>query len=109
LQVTQPKCAPRWIVPLPQEGLRIACEEPHHAGTLGVRWFTWSADGGLVPQADGARAGELLYDLHTGELLGMPGRILWVIASLVVPFLILGGLASRSARRGSPATKTHHE
>ena len=109
LQLTQPKCVPRWVAPLAQEGVRIACEEPQHAGTLGVRWFAWSADGGLVHQADGARTGELLYDLHTGELLGMPGRILWVIASLAVPFLILGGLASRSARRGSPAAKTNHE
>ncbi|MEW5972553.1 MAG: PepSY-associated TM helix domain-containing protein [Pseudomonadota bacterium] len=109
LQTAQPACVPRWAAPLAREGVRIACEEPHHAGTLGVRWFAWSAEGGLVPQADGARAGELLYDLHTGELLGMPGRILWVIASLAVPFLILGGLASRSARRGSPAAKTNHE
>jgi uncharacterized iron-regulated membrane protein len=109
LQTSQPECAPRWISPLTPEAVRIACEEPHHAGTLGVRWFAWSAEGGLLPQADGSRAGELLYDLHTGELLGMPGRFLWVIVSLAVPFLILGGFASRSARRNSPAARTNHE
>ncbi|MFZ5466565.1 MAG: PepSY-associated TM helix domain-containing protein [Pseudomonadota bacterium] len=109
LQTAQPECAPRWVAPLAPEGVLIACEEPHHAGTLGVRWFAWSAVGGLAPETGGPRAGELLYDLHTGELLGMPGRILWVIASLAVPFLILGGFASRSARRDSPAAKTNHE
>lgn len=109
LHAAQPACAPRWLAPLAQEGVLIACEALHHAGTLGVRWFAWSADGGLAPKTGGARTGELLYGLHTGELLGMPGRILWVIASLAVPFLILGGFASRSARRGSPAAKTNHE
>ncbi|MGK0673038.1 MAG: PepSY-associated TM helix domain-containing protein [Halothiobacillaceae bacterium] len=109
LHTAQPTCAPRWLAPLAQERVLIACETPHHAGTLGIHWFTWSASGGLVPETGEGRAGELFYGLHTGELLGMPGRILWVIASLAVPFLILGGLASRSAHRDPPAATTNHD
>lgn len=41
----------------------------------------------------------LIHHLHTGELLGMPGRILWVLASLAMPFLIFGGFKSRRARK----------
>lgn len=41
----------------------------------------------------------MLHQLHTGELLGMPGRVLWVLASLAVPFLILSGFKSRNARK----------
>lgn len=104
LQATQPGCIARWIAPLPGDGLRLACEEAHHAGTLGVRWLVWSAAGTLEPDAQATQAGELLYNLHTGELLGMPGRILWVLASLAVPILILGGLASRLARRATTST-----
>lgn len=105
LQATLPDCTARWIAPLPEGGLRLACEEPHHAGTLGVRWLTWSPGGPLKPDSRATLPGELLYDLHTGELLGMPGRILWVLASLAVPILILGGLASRNARRATTLTQ----
>ncbi|HET18992.1 MAG TPA: PepSY domain-containing protein [Chromatiales bacterium] len=105
LQATQPDCTARWIAPLPEGSLRLACEEPHHAGTLGVRWLTWSPGGLLEPDSRATLAGELLYDLHTGELLGMPGRILWVLASLAIPILILGGLASRNARRATTLTQ----
>lgn len=42
-----------------------------------------------------------LHPLHTGELLAMPGRVLWVLASLAVPLLVLGGIASYRARSTS--------
>lgn len=99
-----PLCAPRWLAPLPAGGLRIACEEPRHAGTLGLRWLSWTPADGLS-EAEGPSAGEWAYDLHTGELFGMPGRILWVMASLAIPLLILGGIALRQARRMSSSTR----
>jgi len=105
LQARHPDCTARWITPQPGDGLRLACEEPHHAGTLGVRWFTWTPGGTLETDELAPLTGELLYGLHTGELLGMPGRILWVLASLAVPILILGGLASRNARQASSITQ----
>jgi len=42
-----------------------------------------------------------LHQLHTGELLAMPGRVLWVLASLAVPLLAYGGIASYRARSKS--------
>jgi len=39
-----------------------------------------------------------LHQLHTGELFAMPGRVLWVLASLAVPLLVYGGIASYRAR-----------
>jgi len=42
--------------------------------------------------------GAWLPQLHTGELLAMPGRVLWVLASLAVPLLVYGGIASYRAR-----------
>lgn len=93
-----PSCSPRWLEALADGGLRIACEIPQHAGTLGLRWFLWTQTDGLQAQDDLPRSGDLLYNLHTGELFGMPGRILWVLASLSIPLLWLGGLASRKAR-----------
>ena len=47
-----------------------------------------------------------LHQLHTGELFAMPGRILWVLASLAVPLLVSGGIASYRARMKS--NKEHH-
>lgn len=48
-----------------------------------------------------------MHALHTGELLAMPGRVLWVLASLAVPLLVYGGLASYRARRNSNKEKHH--
>lgn len=48
-----------------------------------------------------------LHQLHTGELLAMPGRVLWVLASLAVPLLVYGGIASYRARM-SPKVENHH-
>ncbi|MEW5839195.1 MAG: PepSY domain-containing protein [Pseudomonadota bacterium] len=39
-----------------------------------------------------------LQQLHTGEFFAMPGRVLWVLASLAVPLLVYGGIASYRAR-----------
>jgi len=47
-----------------------------------------------------------LHQLHTGELFAMPGRVLWVLASLTVPLLVYGGLASYRARM-SPNAEHH--
>ncbi|MEW6445348.1 MAG: PepSY-associated TM helix domain-containing protein [Pseudomonadota bacterium] len=99
LQIQQPDCTPRWASTRENGMLDVLCEQPGHLGTLGLRAYTWSpADGLNAAESPAAASGELLYNLHTGELLGMPGRLLWVIASLAVPLLILGGLASRRAR-----------
>jgi len=107
LQKTHPTHAPRWITALDAERLSLVCDTPNHAGTLGTRRLTWQRDSGLLTSdADSTPAkGEVLYNLHTGELLGMPGRLLWVMASLAVPILILGGIASRKAR----LKQAHHE
>lgn len=48
-----------------------------------------------------------LHQLHTGEIFAMPGRVLWVLASLAVPLLIYSGLASYRARTHSKAEKHH--
>ena len=48
-----------------------------------------------------------LHQLHTGELFAMPGRVLWVLASLAVPLLVYGGIASYRARM-SPKVENHH-
>ena len=106
-----PDCTPRWISALDTERITLICDTPNHAGTLGTRSMEWhgehdprfSMNTTGITQAP--TTGELLYNLHTGELLGMPGRILWVMASLAVPFLILGGFASRKAR----LKHAHHE
>lgn len=110
LQTERPDCRLRWL-DAHGETLRLACEEPGHAGTTGMRMAIWTPSEGLDflrrPESvqQGSQIGEFMYNLHTGELLGMPGRILWVIASLAVPFLVLGGLASRRAR----LKHAHHE
>ncbi|MEW6766376.1 MAG: PepSY-associated TM helix domain-containing protein [Pseudomonadota bacterium] len=105
LAVARPDCAPRWIEAASRESLSVLCETRGHAGTLGVQGWTWEAETGLREDMNSAAStGELLYNLHTGELLGMPGRILWVLASLAVPLLILGGLASRRARQPHTAS-----
>ena len=36
----------------------------------------------------------LLQQLHSGEIFAMPGRVLWVLASLSVSLLVYGGIAS---------------
>lgn len=48
-----------------------------------------------------------LLQLHTGELLAMPGRVLWVLASLAVPLLVYGGIASYRARKKQPVESRH--
>ncbi|HES75725.1 MAG TPA: PepSY domain-containing protein, partial [bacterium] len=48
-----------------------------------------------------------LHQLHTGELFAMPGRVLWVLASLSVPLLVYGGIASYRARMKSNE-ENHH-
>ncbi len=50
-----------------------------------------------------------LHQLHTGELFGMPGRVLWVLASLAVPLLVYGGIASYRARKNPNALHTKAE
>lgn len=108
---TYPDHTPRWISAIDNERMVLICDTPNHAGTLGTHTVEWHGEHGLrfdtnatgIDQAPAT--GELLYNLHTGELLGMPGRILWVMASLAVPFLILGGFASRKAR----LKHAHHE
>lgn len=48
-----------------------------------------------------------LHPLHSGELFAMPGRVLWVLASLSVPLLVYGGIASYRARMSPNAL--HHK
>lgn len=56
--------------------------------------------------------GTWLHQIHTGELFAMPGRVLWVLASLAVPLLVYGGIASYRARMNSsaenPKAENHH-
>lgn len=56
--------------------------------------------------------GAWLHQIHTGEWFGMPGRVLWVLASLAVPLLVYGGIASYRARMNSSAenhkAENHH-
>jgi len=37
--------------------------------------------------------------VHQGDWLGMPGRLLWVIVSLLLVWLIVGGLWSASSHK----------
>ncbi len=48
-----------------------------------------------------------LHTLHTGEMFAMPGRVLWVLASLAVPLLMLGGIASYRARQNHIRKQNH--
>jgi len=59
----------------------------------------------LIAFSDGSST--WLHQLHTGELFAMPGRVLWVLASLAVPLLLYGGIASYRART-SPKAENHH-
>lgn len=59
----------------------------------------------LIVFTDGA--GTWLHQLHSGEFFAMPGRVLWVLASLAVPLLVYGGIASYRARM-NPKAENHH-
>lgn len=59
----------------------------------------------LIAFADSPSA--WLHQLHTGELFAMPGRVLWVLASMAVPLLVYGGIASYRART-SFKVENHH-
>lgn len=48
-----------------------------------------------------------LHTLHTGEMFAMPGRVLWVLASLAVPLLMPGGIASYRARKNHLKNPRH--
>jgi uncharacterized iron-regulated membrane protein len=97
LQLDAPNCSLRWLGVSTNASIQLICSTPNSFGTLGVREFFFQERTGLheLPMTTGAVRGELFYSMHTGEWLGMPGRIFWVLASMSILFLIYSGIANR--------------
>lgn len=103
------------VLPQASKGLiQMICQRRGMPGSLGREYLTLASE--AVRQNEPIRytmhlSDHLLWGLHSGDVLGLPGRIVWMWASLAPLFLGASGLLVWRRRRGResiPAMSTDH-